>query len=225
MNYKPQTLSRNAEPAEGPRWFGVFVIFEKASKSTHMTVYVQHNPYGVAKYAGVQMTMEEFLRWESDDNYVYEFNNGTLEPTTTLKQNEAFILNNLENRFFDTEAFQAGGRLRGEIDVLVSATQMRHPDISYFTKGQFTDMVAGKNAVPTFAIELISEYDDIRKYIRKLHEYFNAGMQVVWLVFPEEREVYVYTSPKQVVICSDNDLLSAAPALRDFQLTVAELFA
>lgn len=56
--------------------------------------------YGPARYAGQRMTKEDFLRWESDDNYAYEYSAGTLEPTTGMKQNETFVLNNLEERFF-----------------------------------------------------------------------------------------------------------------------------
>lgn len=85
-------------------------------------------------------------------------------------------------------------------------------------------MSAGNNAIPAFVAELVSEYDDIRKYIRILHQYFDAGVQSVWLVFPEEREVYVYTSPKNVTICADDDVLTAAPILPDLQLTANDLF-
>ena len=60
--------------------------------------------YGVPKYAGHRMTKADFLRWESDDNYVYEFNNGVLEPTTGMRQDENYLLTNLENRFYQTNS-------------------------------------------------------------------------------------------------------------------------
>ena len=62
------------------------------------------------------------------------------------------------------------------------------------------------------------------KSLIKLHEYFDAGVQVVWWVYPLYKEVYVYTSPKTVTICTDDDTLSAAPALPELTMTVAELF-
>jgi len=101
---------------------------------------------------------------------------------------------------------------------------MRRPDLAYFTDAQMQNMAVGQNQIPVFLSEFVSEHDDARKYIRKLAEYFRAGVQIVWLVFPDDHVVYVYTSPKTVVICTDNDVLSAAPALPDLQLTVAELF-
>lgn len=180
--------------------------------------------YGTPKHAGQRMTKADFLRWESDDNYVYEFSNGILEPTTSTKQNELFILNALEERFFQTNAFREGGRLWAEIDVWVSDKQMRRPDVLFFTRTQFEKIAAGENAVPAFVAELVSENDDARKCIKKLHEYFQAGVQTVWLIFPDDYTVYVYTSPKTVTICTDDDILSASPALPDLQLTVKELF-
>ena len=62
------------------------------------------------------------------------------------------------------------------------------------------------------------------KSIRKRHEYFDTGVQVLWRVFPEYQEVHVYTSPKTVIICTDADTLSAAPVLPDLQMTVTEFF-
>lgn len=180
--------------------------------------------YGVAKYAGVRMELADFLQWESDDSYMYEYNNGILEPTTGMKQSEVFVLDTLEDRFYQTDAFTEGGRLRAGVDVRVSDQQVRRPDISLFSRMQLLAMAKGQFEVPYFVIELVSENDDIRKYIKKLPEYFRAGVQVVWLVFPDDLEVYVYTSPKTVTICTDDDVLSAAPALSEFQLTVNELF-
>lgn len=180
--------------------------------------------YGIPKYAGHRMTKADFLRWESDDNYVYEFNDGVLEPTISMRQDEIYLLDAIENQFFQTNAFRKGGRLRGEIDVWVNAQQMRRPDASYFSEGQIRSMAAGENVVSSFMIEFVSKSDDAQKYIRKLNEYFQAGVQVVWLVFPTDQIVYVYTSPKTVTICTDDDLLSAAPALPELTMKVAELF-
>lgn len=180
--------------------------------------------YGVPKYAGYTMTKADFLRWESDDNYVYEFNNGVLEPTISMKQEEVILAKRIIRRFGETEAYRRDDELMGEIDCWVTEKQMRRPDIAYFTNEQINRMANKERIVPGFAIEFVSENDDVRKYIRKLNEYFSAGVQVVWLVFPDDYTVYVYTSPKTVTICTDDDVLSAAPALPELQMSVAELF-
>ncbi|AQG78987.1 hypothetical protein [Spirosoma montaniterrae] len=69
------------------------------------TLTVAYNErYGIPKYAGLTMTKAEFLRWESDDNYVYEFNNGVLEPTTSMKQIE--VMRRPDVALFSREQFQ-----------------------------------------------------------------------------------------------------------------------
>ena len=169
------------------------------------------------------MTKADFLRWESDDNYVYEFNNGVLEPTTGMRQDENYLLS-LENQFFKTSAFQNGWRMRAEMDSWLLDEQMRRPDVSFFTSEQLQQMNSDTRVVPKFVIEFASNSDTDLKTITKRHEYFAAGVQVLWWVYPSYQEVYMYTSPKTVTICTDEDVLSAAPAIPELQMTVAELF-
>ena len=60
---------------------------------------------------------------------------------------------------------------------------------------------------------------------KKLQEYFAAGVQVVWYLYPAQQQVEVYHSPKDVVICTDDDPCSAAPAVADLVLTPTLIFA
>ena len=170
------------------------------------------------------MTKDDFLRWESDDNYVYEFNDGILEPTTGMRQDEMTLIQRITRRFAQTSAYQGEAELIAEIDVWVSAKQMRRPDLAFYTSAQISSSNGPTRVIPSFVVEFVSEHDDARKYIKKLGEYFQAGVQNVWLVFPDDYTVYVYTSPKTVTICTDNDVLSAAPALPELTMTVAELY-
>ena len=73
-------------------------------------------------------------------------------------------------------------------------------------------------------IELGSESDSEMKSLLKRHEYFQAGVQVIWWVYPALKEVHVYTSPKTITICTTIDVLRAAPVLPEFHMTVDELF-
>lgn len=82
---------------------------------------VRNERYGVPNYAGQTMTKAAFLRWESDDNYIYEFNKGVLEPTTGIRQDEDYLLTNPENQFYQMKSFRLGGRLRAEMDVWLTS--------------------------------------------------------------------------------------------------------
>lgn len=112
-----------------------------------------------------------------------------------------------------------------EPDVMLTAIQMRRPDIAYFTDEQVEQGRQGEDVIPAFVVEVLSETDQAYKVEEKLTEYFKAGVQVVWNIIPEQEVVYVYTSRKHVTICLEDDICSAAPVLADFQLSVNTLFA
>jgi len=65
--------------------------------------------------------------------------------------------------------------------------------------------------------------------LRKNNRKFKAGaggvpLKVVWNIYPEPQLVYVYTSRKQVQICMEDDICSAAPVLPEFEVKVSEIF-
>lgn len=178
-----------------------------------------------SKYGGLIMSKADFLQWESDDDeFVYEFDNGILDPTRSMQQKEAYIIANIEDKFYETQAFRRRDKLIPEIDVWVNDAQRRRPDLALFTADQIRTMADGQNVIPTFAVEILSDYDEVNKQLKKFNEYFAAGVQVVWWIIPDLAMVYCYTSPKTITVITSTDSLSAAPALPDLILTVNELF-
>ncbi len=60
--------------------------------------------------------------------------------------------------------------------------------------------------------------------MEKVEEYFRAGVERVWVVFPGAKKVYVYESPTSVRILTAADTLDGGPVLPGFQLPLANLF-
>jgi Uma2 family endonuclease len=176
------------------------------------------------KYAGLRLTKAEFVTARLDDVFVYEFNDGILEPTRSMQQKEERILSCIESYFDQTAAARTGGKLRAEVDVWLTDKQMRRPDIAYYTAEQRRQMGNGERVIPSFVIEIVSDNDDTIKDVRKVKEYFETGVSVVWWVLPQLEMVYVYTSAKASLIGFGTDSLSAAPAIPDLTLTVEALF-
>lgn len=177
--------------------------------------------------AGTQQlprSLEEFLVWEPEDGFKYEWNDGELIKFGGMKKKHLQILRILSRLFATTQAYQAGGELIPEQDVLLTGIQMRRPDLAYFSGEQIDSSVLTEDEpIPTFVIEIISPADDAIKIEEKLAEYFKAGVRVVWHVFPENKVVYVYTSRREVKICLEDDICSAVPILPDFQISVNQL--
>jgi Uma2 family endonuclease len=78
--------------------------------------------------------------------------------------------------------------------------------------------------VPALAIEVISPTDLAEEVVLKVREYFQAGVQLVWVVFPAEQQVYVYESPTKIRILSRVEELDGGSVLPGFRLPLTALF-
>ena len=170
--------------------------------------------------------VEEFERWLSKKktDYNYEFVNGQAIKKNPMKQSELPMVQFLTRLFSTTLAYKNYGELIPEADTYIDEYRKRVPDLAYFTADQIKQAAMGIKVVPAFVIELLSDsesFDDVEK---KVTDYFDAGVQVVWYINPKTQRIHNYTSPKTITICADNDICSAAPALSDFGFEVRGLF-
>jgi Uma2 family endonuclease len=170
-------------------------------------------------------TFEEFLQWEPLDGFKYEWNDGEVIRFGKMKKKHLVIIRKLQQLFFGTVSFSRGAALIMEQDVMLTGLQMRRPDLAYFSGPQIDGSVTSETEpIPEFVIEVISPTDDAIKVEEKLAEYFKSNVRVVWHIYPESEAVYVFTSRKQLKICTDSDLCSAAPVLPDFEISATALF-
>ncbi|MCU0325816.1 MAG: Uma2 family endonuclease [Spirosomaceae bacterium] len=176
------------------------------------------------KKSSLPKTLEEFLLWEPEDGFKYEWNDGELIKFEGIKKKEYYIYGILNRLFFEKKYIEKGS-LISEPDVMLTGIQMRRPDIAYFSYEQQDAGRNGEDVIPEFVIELISFNDEFEKVETKLTEYFKAGVKVVWHILPQNQLVYVYTGRKQVKICTDDDICSAAPILPEFEISVNQIFA
>jgi Uma2 family endonuclease len=106
----------------------------------------------------------------------------------------------------------------------------RRPDLAYVSLARWPAgraMPLKENAwdvVPDFAVEVMSPHDLAEGSLQKIHEYFQAGVQLVWIVYPEQREVYVYESPVKIRVLTTADTLDGGTVLPELLLRVDSLF-
>lgn len=174
----------------------------------------------------IPMSKETFLNWSSDDGFLYEYVNGFAEQTTGMKRKERYIISNIQDKFDTTQAYQQRGKLFEESDVWLTKSQKRIPDMAFFTREQINNSATeGAEPIPAFVVELISPGDKADKIETKVIEYFSAGVQVIWHVFPALHMVRVFTSVKTSITHFETDIVDAAPVIPDLKMTVNELFA
>lgn len=80
------------------------------------------------------------------------------------------------------------------------------------------------NVAPNLAIEVVSPNDLIEELMDKIDEYFRAGVELVWVVYPRHRLVHVYESWSSVRVLGPADSLEGGPVLPGFRLPLASIF-
>ena len=104
---------------------------------------------------------------------------------------------------------------------------LRMPDVSYFSWERLGGSVPTKAApviAPNLAVEVLSAGNTKKEMTRKRKEYFESGVNAVWMVDPKTRTVAVYSNPDEWVVLTENDVISGGTVLPDFSLEVRKLF-
>jgi Uma2 family endonuclease len=76
--------------------------------------------------------------------------------------------------------------------------------------------------VPNIAVEVISPSERTAESARKVWSYLRSGVEEVWQVFPETKEVAVYTAHEPVRIFTSEERL-ATPLLPGWSLSIHEI--
>ncbi len=79
--------------------------------------------------------------------------------------------------------------------------------------------------VPDLVVEVLSESNTPGEMLRKRHEYFEAGVRLVWLIDLKTRTVAIYTDVDSVTTRGEADTLDGGLVLPGFTLELGELFA
>jgi len=77
---------------------------------------------------------------------------------------------------------------------------------------------------PDLAVEVVSPDDKAVEIKTKVREYFQAGARLVWIIYPETREVDVFRSAHESLNLSAQDNLEGDEVIPGFLCSVAKLF-
>ena len=181
--------------------------------------------YGVTK-PQPKVSFPVFLKKYNNraDGFKYEWNDGIVEKSPSLTTRELFIIRNLTYFFYRLKP-TISGILTTNVEQWISLSKYRKPDLSYFTKEQIRKGRNGEEPISGFMIEVISKNDQINMVNDKVLEYFNAGVKVVWLIFPMQKMVHVYTSPIDIKICKNEIVCSAETVIKGFLIKASDIFA
>ncbi|BAY08735.1 hypothetical protein NIES2098_18960 [Calothrix sp. NIES-2098] len=78
---------------------------------------------------------------------------------------------------------------------------------------------------PDFAVELVSETDDLEDTQAKMQEYLANGLQLGWLINPKDKQVIIYRLNQAPEILQSPTNLSGEDVLPGFVLNLQQIFA
>ena len=74
-------------------------------------------------------------------------------------------------------------------------------------------------------VEVLGVSNTVDEIEEKLGEYFDAGVEIVWVIYPKQKTVHVHTSPTQISVLQHADELDGGTAIPGFRVKLAEVFA
>ena len=155
-----------------------------------------------------------------EDNFKYEWVDGVVEKTPrTMDRKQFFIVLRLQTFL---NSLNRDGIFIAEGDNFFAGNH-RRPDIAYYTHEEIRLAQDDKNeAIPQFVIEVISTNDQMNKVVKKMKNYREAAVPIIWHIFPNQNEIHVYQG-KHMTICVGDDICSAEPVIQGFKISVNDV--
>ena len=78
--------------------------------------------------------------------------------------------------------------------------------------------------VPDLAVEVVGPTDVAEDLLGKVKEYFQAGVRLVWVVYPIQRCIHVYGAWNRIRVVTEADDLDGGAVLPGFRRSLDRLF-
>jgi Uma2 family endonuclease len=173
-------------------------------------------------------TVDDVLAIEAHEDRLCELVDGVLveKPMGFTESRIASLLILALARFVEDNDL---GIVTGESGMIRMPNNLvRIPDVAFFSWKKFPNRELpdeGAPAIsPDLAIEVLSKSNTKAEMARKLGEYFNAGVRLVWFIDMKSRTATVYSSPTRSKVLSADQSLDGGKALPGFSLLIADLF-
>jgi Uma2 family endonuclease len=175
------------------------------------------------------MTADELLRLP-DDHMRHELVKGELRTMPPAGVEHGFV----EGELFAVvreyvRSHELGFTFGAETGFRISRNPdtVRAPDVAFVAKGR----LPGDRPPPTFpdlapdvVAEVVSPSNTATEVREKVQEWLEAGVRLVWVVWPSNRSVTEYRSPAEVRELAGGDQLDGFDVLPGFTCPVRDIF-
>ena len=105
---------------------------------------------------------------------------------------------------------------------------VRGPDACFYSHARWPRAEVGDTLPPVppdVAVEVVSPHDQMVAITKKVSEHVGAGVSLVWVVFPERRQIVIYRATEdETISLHENDVIENLPELPGFRCAVSDLF-
>jgi Uma2 family endonuclease len=172
-------------------------------------------------------TEKDVIEAEARENRLCELVDGTLvEKAVGFEQGRLAMR---LGRLIDTHGDE------NDLGVCVGADGMmriapglvRIPDLSFITwdrlPGRESPQEPIPDLAPDLAVEVLSEGNTRGEMARKVREYFEAGVILVWLIDPKKRTARVFSTVEKSVLVRADQFLDGGDVLPGFSVKLSDL--
>jgi Uma2 family endonuclease len=173
-------------------------------------------------------TEKDVVEVEERENVSCELIDGTLvEKALGFDESQlAWRLGHLVGSYLDQNdlgtCVGADGMMR------IAPGKVRYPDLAFLVWEKFPGGVVPEDPlpdiVPDLAVEVLSKGNTKPEMVRKIREYFEAGVRVVWIIDRKKRSARVYSAPGQSILVRDDQALDGGDVLPGLIVPLGELF-
>jgi Uma2 family endonuclease len=174
------------------------------------------------------LTAEEFDNYPFEEDKRYELDEGELiEMTRPAYRHNEILDETLVALKVYLRKNRIGLALGSENLYAISRSTRLAPDVAVILGDRRAELLNAKviPIIPDLVVEVLSPSETPRMVLRKLKQYFTAGVREVWMIDPETKTAEIWTGPK----LPEHELTVAdsitSPLLPAFTLPLGELFA
>jgi Uma2 family endonuclease len=167
--------------------------------------------------------------WDPDAANFYEVVDGRIVDNPPMGAGESILASFLRTLIGSlTTSNRLGRSVIETLFVLDRARDLRRrPDLAFVSAESWpldrkVPRTGTWDVVPDLIVEVISKSNSADQVLKKIDEYFTAGVKLMWVVYPSANKVYVYESPTRVLGLGDE--LDGGTVIPGFRVGLATLF-
>lgn len=166
-----------------------------------------------------------------DNSEFYEVVRGVKVEHAPMGAREGILANRLNRFCLRSGLVDVRGQTVIEVTVVLrrNPTTKRRPDFAFVSFERWPEDREAPpgdawDVVPELAAEIISPSNQAEDVLEKIQEYFAAGVRLVWVIYPNVAQVYVYHSATDVRIVDRGGELDGEEILPGLRIPMTALF-